>query len=146
MNFENKIKMLYSKNAKEAYSILLELEKISEINDVLYCYLDEFTKMIIDVNSYIRTRGYRLFCKQAKWDKLNKINDKIEEILKSIEDEKPIAVRQKIIALTDVVKYKKELNKIIKQRISCMNLLKYKDSMQELIRNDIKNLINSMST
>ena len=49
--------------------------------------------MMHDDNSYIRVRGYRLLCKQARWDKLNKINQIIDEILNETEYEKPIAVR-----------------------------------------------------
>ena len=97
MNTEKMIKALYDKNAKEAYTVLLELEQVAETNDVLYSYFEEFIEMIHNVNSYVRVRGYRLLCKQAKWDKLNKINQKIDEILNETEDEKPIAVRQKLM-------------------------------------------------
>src|SRR5215510_9173819 len=108
MNTEKLIKALYGKNAKEAYTVLLELEQISETNDVLYNFFDEFNKMMHSENSFVRVRGFRLLCKQAKWDKLNKLNKIIKEILLQTEDEKPIAVRQKINALKDICKYKKE--------------------------------------
>jgi len=146
MNIEKMIKVLYSKNVKEAYSILLELEQISEKNNVLYDYTDEFFKMMNDENSYIRVRGYRLLCKQAKWDKFNKINQKIEKILAETEDEKPIAARQKLNALIDIVLNKPELNKKMKQRISSMNISKYKENMRELILNDIENLLKLINT
>ena len=141
MNAEKMIRALYDKNAKEAYTALLELEQVSEKNDVLYNYFDEFIEMMHNDNSYIRVRGYRLLCKQAKWDKLNKINQIIDEILNETEDEKPIAVRQKISALNDIVINKKELNSKIKQKISRINISKYKESMQKLILNDFKKLL-----
>ena len=141
MNTEKMIKALYDKNAKEAYTVLLELEQVAETNDVLYNYFEEFIEMIHNDNSYIRVRGYRLLCKQAKWDKLNKINQMIDEILNEIEDEKPIAARQKINALNDIAKYKKELNSKIKQKISRINISKYKESMQELILKDATKLL-----
>ena len=93
MNTEKMIRALYDKNAKEAYTVLLELEQLSETNGSLYDYFEEFIKMMHDDNSYIRVRGYRLLCKQARWDKLNKINQIIDEILNETEYEKPIAVR-----------------------------------------------------
>jgi len=141
MNAEKMIRALYDKNAKEAYTALLELEQVSEKNNVLYNYFDEFIEMMHNDNSYIRVRGYRLLCKQAKWDKLNKINQIIDEILNETEDEKPIAVRQKISALNDIVINKKELNSKIKQKISRINISKYKESMQKLILNDFKKLL-----
>jgi hypothetical protein len=141
MNAEKMIRALYDKNAKEAYTALLELEQVSEKNDVLYNYFDEFIEMMHNDNSYIRVRGYRLLCKQAKWDKLNKINQIIDEILNETEDEKPIAVRQKISALNDIVINKKELNSKIKQKIARINISKYKESMQKLILNDFKKLL-----
>ena len=141
MNIEKMIKALYDKNAKEAYIVLLELERVSEVNNVLYNYFEEFNKMMHSENSYIRVRGYRLLCKQAKWDKLNKINQIIDEILNETEDEKPIAVRQKINALNDIAVNKKELNSKIKQKISGINILKYKESMQELILKDVTKLL-----
>ena len=141
MNAEKMIRALYDKNAKEAYTALLELEQVSEKNNVLYNYFDEFIEMMHNDNSYIRVRGYRLLCKQAKWDKLNKVNQIIDEILNETEDEKPIAVRQKISALNDIVINKKELNSKIKQKISRINISKYKESMQKLILNDFKKLL-----
>ena len=146
MDTEKMIKTLHSKNTKEAYSILLELEQLSDKNNVLYDYTDEFFKMMHDKNSYIRIRGYRMLCKQAKWDKLNKTNQKIEEIIVETEDEKPIAARQKLIALIDIVLNKPELNKKIKQKISYINISKYKENMQELILKDIENLLKLINT
>ena len=141
MNTEKMIRALYDKNAKEAYTVLLELERVSEKNDVLYNYFEEFIEMMHNENSYIRVRGYRLLCKQAKWDKLDKINEIIDEILHETDDEKPIAVRQKINALNDIVINKRELNSKIKQNISCINISKHKENMQELIQKDVTKLL-----
>jgi hypothetical protein len=141
MNTEKMIRAFYDKNAKEAYTVLLELEQVSEKSDVLYNCFEEVIEMMHNDNSYIRVRGYRLLCKQAKWDKLNKINQIIDEILYETDDEKPIAVRQKINALNDIVINKKELNTKIKQKISSINISKYKESMQELILRDVTKLL-----
>ena len=146
MEIEKMVKALYGKDAKEAYSILLELEQISEVKDILYGFLDEFFEMLNNENFFIRVRGYRLFCKQAKWDKNNKINKMIDKILLQIEDEKPIAVRQKLTALEDIIQNKPELNKKIGQKIIGIDYSKYKESMQGLIEKDIRTLLELINT
>ena len=141
MNIEEMVKELYGRNPKEAYNILLELEKISEENDFLYIFLNEFFQMLDNENTFIRIRGYRLFCKQAKWDKLNKINRMIDKVfLQIVTEEKPIALRQMIKALEDIIKNKSELRNKVKQKLLEIDCLKYKKSMHGIIENDIKNL------
>jgi hypothetical protein len=141
MDINIMIKSLYSKDTSEAYKILLELEQISEKENFLYNYFDEFVQMIDNEKYDIRVRGYRLLCKQAKWDKGNKINKIIDKILLEIEDEKPIAVRMKLKALEDIVLNKKELNGKIKKKILEMDCSKYKDTMQPLILKDTENIL-----
>jgi len=135
------IDTLYSKDEKQAYSSLLMLEQISEETNIVYPYFDTFAEMIYNSHYFIRLRGYRLLCKQAKWDYENKIEMIIEDIIIQIEDEKPTAVRQKIKALEDIVLYKKELNDKIRQGILSLNCSKYKESMRGLIIKDIQNLL-----
>ena len=142
MDINIMIKALYSKDTSEAYKILLELEKISEKENFLYNYFDEFSQMIDNEKYVIRVRGYRLLCKQAKWDKENKIDNIIDKILREIEDEKPTAVRMKLKSLEDIVLNKKELNGKIKKKILKMDCSKYKDTMQPLILKDIENVLN----
>jgi hypothetical protein len=141
MDIEKTINGLYSKDNKEAYKILLELEQISEKDNFLYEFFNDFLQMIYEEKYAIRIRGYRLLCKQAKWDKEDKINRIIDKILIQIEDEKPIAVRQKLQALENVINHKKELNNKIKRKIESINCLKYNESMQSLIHKDIQKLL-----
>jgi hypothetical protein len=141
VDFGKIIKTLYGNDNKEAYTILLELEKISETDNILYDYLDEFFQMIQNEKTFIRIRGYRLLCKQAKWDTENKINKMVDKILVEAKDEIAIAVRQKIKALEDIARSKKELNAKIKQAIEKFNFMDYKGSMQNLIYKDIQNLL-----
>jgi hypothetical protein len=141
MDIEKMVEGLYSKDNKEAYSILLELEQISDNGNFLYNYFNEFFQMIYDKKYFIKIRGFRLLCKQAKWDKEDKINKNIDKILLEIEDEKPIAVRQKLQAMESIIHYKPELNNKIQEKIKKINYLTYKESMQGLILNDIQNLL-----
>jgi len=135
------IDSLYSKDEKQAYNSLLQLEQISEEANIVYPYFDTFAEMMFDNHYFIRLRGYRLLCKQAKWDNENNIDRIIDDILMQIEDEKPTAVRQKIKALEDIVLYKKGLNNKIRQSILSFDCSKYKESMQSLILKDIERLI-----
>ena len=121
---------------------LKELEKISYTSDEVYEYFDKFVEMLDNKNSYIRTRGIVLISSNAKWDIDNKINSIINKFLEHIEDEKPITARQCIKSLENIIKYKKELIPVIKERLLKLNYLKYEDSMQSLIFKDVEKILN----
>lgn len=140
-DLKEKIKSLYNKDTKENYANLKELEQLSEASNSLYSYFDEFLDMIYSEKYGVRLRGYRLLCKQAKWDVDSKIEKIINELLAKVEDKKPTAVRIKLKALEDVVPYKKELNSKIKTKVLTIECSKYKDSMEGLIAKDIKHLV-----
>ena len=71
----------------------------------------------------------------------NNINKNIDKILLELDSEKPTEVRQYLSAIKDIVKYKKELNLKIKEKLLSMNYLRYKDSMQGLIFKDIEEVL-----
>lgn len=131
------VESLYDKDTNVAYKSLQELESISEENNAVYCYMDEFIKMLEHCNSYIRVRGFRLICKNAKWDESGKINEHIDTILQELDDEKPIAVRQCLAFIKEIITYKKELQTQIKEKLLNINPLKYKDTMQGLLCKDV---------
>lgn len=132
---------LYSKDTKVSYARFLEIEKVAENSNEIYKLFDDFLKMLDDENTYIRVRGFRLICKNSKWDKKNKINKYIDKILLELDDEKPTAVRQCLVALKELVKNKKELRSVIKKKLESINFLKYKDTMQGLIAKDIDEVL-----
>ena len=138
MKIEEKIKMLYEKDSSETYKNLLELEILSENENSLYKYFDEFLSMIDNDKYTIRVRGYRLLCKQAKWDVDNKINSSVHILLSKVEDDKPTVVRLKIKALQDIIVVKKDIQDKIKERLLEIDTFKYKDTMQPLILKDIE--------
>lgn len=141
MEISDRIKHLYDKDTKDAYANLRELEAISEHEDILYSYLDEFISMLGSEKYVIRVRGFRLLFKQAKWDRNNKINEAIEAILAAVHDEKPTAVRQALQYLGWVVPYKVELNNRIKETALSIDCSQSKDTMQPLIAKDIQSLV-----
>jgi len=97
--------------------------------------------MLNDERTFIRVRGFRLICCLAKWDTENKINDNIDIILKELEDEKGTSVRQCLEKLNQILIYKNELTNIIASKLRNLELSKYKESMQSLIKKDLEHIL-----
>lgn len=141
LELNNMIRNLEDKDDNMSYKNLLALEKIAEQSDAIYEYFDIFLEMLCNKKSFIRVRGFKLICKNAKWDKYNKIDNSIDDILQELNDEKPTSVRQCLKAIEEIVEYKKSLNSKIKEKILKINYLNYKDSMQSLIFKDIEKIL-----
>ena len=144
MELELLLSMLTVKDTKQGYGAFLELEHLSEESDDLYAYTEQFADMVSDRAWAVRCRGFRLFCKQARWDDDGVLDRCLDRALVILEDEKPTAVRQALAALLDVVPYKQELWPVIRQRVEAMDTTRYKDSMAPLIQRDIQTLLNTM--
>ena len=144
MELELLLSMLTAKDTKQGYGAFLELEHLSEESDDLHPYTERFAEMVSDRAWAVRCRGFRLFCKQARWDDDGVIDRCLERAMAILEDEKPTAVRLALAALLDVVPYKRELWPVIRQRVEAMDTTRYKDSMAPLIQKDIQTLLNAM--
>lgn len=131
------IALLYGKDTSEGFQNLKKLEAISEKENTLYPFIDEWIAMLKSEQYVIRVRGFRMLCKQAKWDVENKIEAVIDQILQSLDDEKPTAVRQYLKYIQEIVTYKPNLNDKIKEKLKHLDYMKYKESMQGLITKDI---------
>ncbi len=138
---KEKIENLYNKDNNSAYKTLLDLEVITTESNELYSYFDLLLKMLNDKRTFIRVRGFRLICCLAKWDTKNKINDNIDIILKELDDEKGTSVRQCLEKLNQILIYKIELTDIIVSKLRNLELSKYKESMQSLIKNDLEHIL-----
>ena len=79
-----------------------------------------------------------LFGKMGCW---KKINNNIDIILKELEDEKGTSVRQCLEKLNLILMYKIELTDIVESKLRSLNLSKYKESMQSLIKKDINYIL-----
>ena len=97
--------------------------------------------MISSEKYVIRVRGFRLFCKQARWDREFIIDENFDAALHILSDEKPTAVRQALAALSDIVRYKPDLREVVKKAVSDINYLRYKDTMHSLIAKDIQGVL-----
>lgn len=144
MDLDRMLSMLESKDTTQAFEALKEMEKISDTSDAFYPYTEKFIEMINSSKYVIRVRGFRMFCKQAKWDTENIINKNIEAALSILNDDKPTAVRQALAALQEIIPYKKELGEIIEKKVSVIDYLKFKDTMHSLIANDIQKVLEAI--
>lgn len=144
MDLDRMLSMLESKDTTQAFEALKEMEKISDTSDAFYPYTEKFIEMINSSKYVIRVRGFRMFCKQAKWDTENIINKNIEAALSILNDDKPTAVRQALAALQEIIPYKKELGEIIEKKVSAIDYLKFKDTMHSLIANDIQKVLEAI--
>lgn len=117
----NIIMGLQNKDNTKAYELLLEMEKQSAENDGLYVYFDDYIKLLDHKSSFVRTRGFRMACAQAPWDKEEKLEANFDKLLKMMDDPKPIALRQCLRALHIVVLYKPRLMDQIQEKIKTMN-------------------------
>jgi hypothetical protein len=138
------IKLLFDKDDKVAYHTLLDLEGQSAESDEVYAYFDEFVKMLSNEKSYVRVRGFRLICAQARWDEHNKIESNLSLLLNELGDEKPTAVRQRLAALHGLILFKPELSRQITERLQQIDYNAYKESMAPLIRKDVEELMKLM--
>lgn len=136
---------LQNKNNEEAYQLLLQLERQATESNALYQHFDDFVGLLNNKSSYVRTRGFRLACSQARWDIDDRIDENLDVMLCMLDDKKPIAVRQCLEALHIVVIYKPDsIADKINAKLESMDLSKYSDSMIPLIENDIEELRKSM--
>lgn len=144
MNIAYSLCMLEDKDTSAAFQALKELEKLSDTSDALYPYINQFISMLGSEKYVIRVRGFRLFCKQARWDTEHVIDRNLNLALNILNDEKPTAVRQALVALQDAAPYKKNLHEQIKQHVLAIDYLRYKDTMHSLISKDIEALLKTM--
>lgn len=141
---KEKIKELYDKDDKVAYSNLLELEAEATESNELYNYFDELIEMLNNDKSFVRVRAFRLICALAKWDKENKIDNNINFILNELDDNTSTSVRQCLDKLNLILIYKPELSNKVENKLMKLELSKYKESMQSLIKRDIDLLLENI--
>ncbi len=144
MDVEELLVLLMDKDTQQAYGALQVLEQISEQSDALYSYTRQFAAMVKSEQYMLRVRGFRLFCKQARWDKEKVIDETIVQALTILQDEKPTAVRQALTALQEVVRYKPALWEPIGKAVGSVDVYRYKDSMRSLLEKDIQALLAQM--
>lgn len=132
--------LINCKDVKKAYSVLIELEKTSEISNILYPYINLFMDMVQSKNYYVKVRGFRLFCMQSRWDDNRFIDNNIDFVLDILNEERPTIIRQALEYLREIAIYKGELKEKLLGKIDNLDTTKFKDSMKDLINKDIAKL------
>ena len=141
---KEKIIMLYDKDDKVAYKVLLELEtEVTESNE-LYNYFNDLLNMLKNEKSFVRVRAFRLICALAKWDNENKIENNFDLILKELDDNTSTSVRQCLGKLNLILIYKPNLSGKVENKLKQLDLTKYKESMQSLIKKDIDSILKNI--
>ena len=141
---KDKILKLYDKDNKVAYNNLLELELETTGSNEIYNYFDELLGMLKNEKSFVRVRAFRLICALAKWDIENKIEDNIDLILNELDDDTSTSVRQCLDKLNLLLIYKPELSNQVEKKLKQLNISKYKESMQSLIKRDIESILKNI--
>lgn len=124
----------------DAYRLLLALEAESRESNALYGHLEFFISLTQDSRSYVRVRGFRLACAQARWDSDHRIEAHLDALLRLLDDEKPTVVRQCLEALQGAIAWKPHLAGPIEEKLNSMDLSRYRDSMARLIERDVEAL------
>lgn len=141
MNKEEIFNIFYGKEKWDIWNKFQEIENSIDDSDLLYRYFDEIKNMLYNEKSYIKMRGFRIICKLSKWDKDNKINNIIDDLLQILDDEKLTIVRLCLSSLNNLLLHKIDLSNKIENKLKNIDLSKYKDSMRPLIKKDIDYLL-----
>ena len=135
------ISRLNDKNEKAAYEYAKLIGIESAESDKYLKYVHDFSNMLKDRNSYVRTRAFILICNQARWADDGQINEVFERMSSLLYDSKPTVVRQCLGALHEVVLYRPEMADVISEAVSRIDVTQYRDSMSPLITKDIEALL-----
>lgn len=141
VHLKSMIGLLEDKDTSKAYKALQELEQLSDETGLAYQYIEKFVEMISSNKYVIRVRGFRLFCRQAKWDTDFIIDENIDTALHILKDEKPTAVRQALTAVIDIVRYKPDLREAVRKTVSDIDYLRYKETMHSLLAKDVNTVL-----
>ena len=141
MEPEEMLAALEEKDTAYAYVVLKELEALSERSDILCPYAGHFAEMVCDSRYVMRVRGFRLLCRQCRWERCEDFPRLLESAMGILQDEKPTAVRQALAALTEVVQLRPELREMIRKAVLQMDCRVYKDTVQGLILKDRERLL-----
>lgn len=126
---------------RQAYAALQDLEAISRKSDQLLVKMPVFAEMVTSKRSFVRVRGFRLLCQQAKWDQEGELDCLLPVALAILADSKPTVLRQALAALHEVVKAKPQLRQLIVQQTAAIDCSKFnQETMAPLIEKDIAEL------
>lgn len=146
MDLKKQIDTLADPCPRTAYRCLQELEERSENSSELYAFFDDFFRLMQAEDRYQHLRGYRLLCKQAKWDEKHKIEEIINNLLDALDGSIPVELRQKLKALEGMIPHKPALAEMIKKRVQAIIPAAFPETMAGLIEKDIQAILKTMAS
>ncbi len=128
---------LTEKDSTVRYNAFLLLEAKSRLSPAVYEHWDKLEEKLGSDNSYQRSLGLMLISENVRWDKAGRFGKTIDQYLKCCADEKFITARQAIQGLTHILEATAAYDQQIRQHLSQMSILQYKDNQQRLLSKDI---------
>jgi hypothetical protein len=128
---------LTEKDDAVRYNAFLLLQANSRLFPLVYSHWEELEKKMDSPNSYQRSLGLMLIAENVKWDNDDKFCKTIDNYLSCCVDEKFITARQAIQGLANVVKATSKYDNKIKQALNVLQIDKYKENQQSLLKKDI---------
>lgn len=131
------VETLSEKDDKIRYNAFLLLQAYSPLASAVYAHWDVLAQKLDSDNSYQRSLGVMLIAENVRWDSEGKFGQVLDKFLACCTDEKFITARQTLQALGKVADATKTYNKIIANYVSGLDISKYKDNQQSLLKKDI---------
>jgi hypothetical protein len=123
------------------YYAFLLLQANSKQAPYTYEHWSTLESKLSSENSYQRSLGLMLLAENVRWDKEGKFDKTLPQYLKGCSDEKFITARQAIQGLAQILAATNKYDAPIKQHLSHMSILQYKDNQQKLLSKDIGNIL-----
>ncbi len=134
------VQNLSEKDEKIRYNAFLLLQLNSRQYPFVYDYWADLEAKLDSSNSYQRSLGLMLISENVRWDKEGKFDKTIKKYMACCTDEKFITARQAIQGLANILKATNAYNKQIKQSLTHISLVKYKENQQKILAKDIANI------
>ncbi len=131
------VETLSEKDDKLRYNAFLLLQAYSPLAPTVYAHWDVLAQKLDSENSYQRSLGVMLLAENIRWDSEGKFGASLSKYLACCSDEKFITARQTLQALIKIAGTTKEYNKTIANHISTLDISKYKENQQSLLKKDI---------
>jgi hypothetical protein len=135
------VQTLAEKEDMVRYHAFLLLQANSKKFPYTYEHWSTLEGKLADSNSYQRSLGLMLLAENVRWDKEGKFDKTLTPYLKGCSDEKFITARQAIQGLAQVLAATTRYDAQIKQHLSHMSILQYKDNQQRLLSKDISGIL-----
>ncbi len=139
------VEKLKEKDDKIRYNAFLLLQSVSRIFPYVHEYWGELETKLDSGNSYQRSLGVMLIAENVRWDKEGKFAKTLQKYLTCCNDEKFITARQSIQGLTTILEATGKFNAEIEQGLANLQLSKYKENQQKLLKTDISKVLKIMS-